>query len=277
MTRSIALAFSLLAAALCQADTISFTRNNTGDIRIPRFDPAMGTLTGVELRLTLLGGQTTTAPAHTHAQRTVLSSNTVGTSQVTGFTPITLNSVPAPSHPHTYTTPAYSGGGVSLGTFSGATSSNGAHGHQVQATFDGVQPAGSGEWRVRARLMPSPAGQHGHGYAGDLNIYSFAGPAVNPFLGVLDLVIPASPFSTDVTPATPHQVPAFTRELDGFFVFDDASFPPSSLLPAGAHSHTINPRFNTFVQFTFTPIPEPATGMIALIAMAGLADRRRSA
>lgn len=277
MTRSIALAFSLFAAALCQADTITFTRNNTGDIRIPRFDPALGTLTGVDLRVTLLGGSTTIAPAHTHAQQTILSSNTVGTSQVAGFTPITLNSAPAAPHSHTYATPAYSGGGVSLGTFSGTTNNSGAHGHQVQATFDGLQPAGPGEWRVRARLMPSPAGQHGHGYGGDLNTYSFAGSAVNPFVGVLDLVIPAGPFSTTVSPATTHQLPPFTRDLTGIFVFGDASFAPSSLLPAGAHSHTIDPRFNTFVEFTFTPIPEPGAGIIALIALGSLVARRRSA
>lgn len=68
------------------------------------------------------------------------------------------------------------------------------------------------------------------------------------------IVIPGGPVVLPDAGEHTHTYPAFQIPLEGATWQFSSSLAPS----AGAHTHTVNPRFDTRVTYTFTAVPEPA-------------------
>ena len=280
------LVFSVLPlSAEVDAASVVVTRTNTGDIVIPAFDTSLGTLDQATLNIRLLPTTTSLRGSHTHPARRLLSSNAVS-QPVSGFgggnIGFTTDSSLLSSG-HSFTTPAYMGGGLTIGSFAGTSSSSAPdaeHDHRFVISYDGFQQvAGTSTYQVWANLSFTPyQTSHTHSIPAVVKIVHVLGADLNSFLSGSDITIPAGPVPTDSAGIHLHGIAAFSRPLTTISGTQVANFDAASTQIAGAHTHTFDPRFTTIATFQYTPIPEPPQAMVlaVLTAFAFMAKRLRN-
>jgi hypothetical protein len=156
--------WSLLGmAALAGAETVVVNGSASGAIPIPVFDSNLGTLTQVDLVVTLDSGTPTLGSGlHSHSV-----SPAPVTSETTGISGL---------HAHSTSFPAYSGGGLSFPAFVLATDNGGSHSHGIAAMASTTNSAGN-----HSHLLP----QH-------QDSFMYTGAGLAPFLGPSDFTIPTA-------------------------------------------------------------------------------------
>ena len=265
----------ILNLSSASGDLVVETRINTPNIEIPVFDPSLGALQSVELRVAMLAGNTTSAGSHSHGSRVVLSDTILNSTPSISFPSQSLTTSASGSSSHAFLSPGYAGGGINIGSFSGSTSSSGIHNHQVTPTFAGFQQVGSNSWKVRASLVTGGTSGHTASYSSQQKTLNFSGVAVAPFLTASDIVIPAGSFSTSSNGVHNHSVSNFSRNVGSSIGPLNLAFPSSFTNASGSHSHVVDPRFSVAATFTFTAIPEPSSLWFGYVTMAICITRRR--
>lgn len=263
----------LIAPSVTNAGVISVSNIDTDDIVIPMFDTNLGTLTGVELTVTLRSGSTNSVDGHNHSSFSVLSSNSRGNPFVSGFTASPDVTTSGGAHNHAVVTPTYAGGGLTIGTFAFSTNTEGSHNHGVSISYGGLQQVGPTSWMAIAQIATSANAASSSTYSSQEKVLNFSGAALTSFLGGSDIVIAADAITTNTSGLHSHIVDEFSRTVNsstGLWTWDfESSFTPS----AGSHELVLDPRFDTTATFTFSEaalVPEPSSVALVGIGTVGL-------
>ena len=257
--------------------TLIENRSASNAIPVPRFDPALGTLTDVEFRVTLVGGTTNIGLPHNHVFDPAPFNvpNNIAPGQTIDFPP--LNSTTNGTHNHTVNTGNFSANGLTVPNFNFTVSTTGSHSHTVDFPLQQVVPGGI--LNIPATISTAQ-GTLEHSFSSQVQVLNFSGGGVTPFLlgGTSDFFIPTGPLNANINGAHTHSVDPPPRTLNTIpFGTTSINLPPVLSMTSGNHGHTIDPRWQTRTTFTFTPvIPEPATALLATMAAIGLAAMRRT-
>lgn len=267
---ALGLALVFLFVPSVQAEQLMVSRINTDDIVVPRFDTGLGTLTSVNLEVTLLGGLTSNSGNHSHGPVT-LSSTNVFSSAPSNFSPAFTPTTTGGGHSHSMITPAYSGSGLNIGSFSLPPVTGSSHTHTLSITPTTPQLLGlSGNWVARVIVSLNPAGNSAHSYPSETKNLLLSGSELAPFTtGTGDITIPAGTSSLGSSGSHQHGLSFFGNVQLSAGGFASASFSNNSPF-AGSHSHSYDPQFNVVATFEYTPIPEPATATLAATAACAL-------
>ena len=260
----------LALASVANAGFITEQRLDTNDIVIPVFNSSLGTLTNVNLTVTLRSGTTSVGGSHDHATVQIQSTNTVGNPSVGGFAGAVVSTA-SPNHSHSVVTPVYSGGGLNLGTFNFSTNTHSGHTHRVSYSYNGLTQVGPSSWRANAVIDSEPHLGSAASYSSVTQGYGYSGAGVSPFLAASDIVIGAGSFATGFDSAHNHSIsfnPIVGASFSpGFFTWNFST----TLSTIGGHQLLLDPRFDVTAEFTYDEIEEvPEPSSFALLAGGGL-------
>ncbi len=270
--QSIGCALALLISVQpARAEFLTVTRSNTDDIVVPRFDTSLGILSSVSLEVTLLSGVTSNSGVHSHSSVTLSSTNTFA-SAPQGFTPLFSPTTSGGSHEHPITTPAYSGDGLDIGSFSLTTGNGSSHTHALTITPTTPQLVGlfPGAWVARVIVSLNSTGGLTHNYGTQTKNLSLSGGDLAPFtMGAGDITIPSGLSNVSGVGSHSHilsfQGGVQLNPSSGATAFFSGQSPV-----AGGHSHSYDPRFTVTATFEYAAVPEPSTLALASGAAVGL-------
>ena len=249
--------------------TISTTRQSTNQIIIPRFNPGIGTLTDVELTVTLLGGTTNSGPSHSHtADPPPFQTGFFGAVGVQVDIPA-FTTASSGVHNHGVSVPQYSGNGLTIPSFNFSTFSASPHSHSVNFPPTAIGIDGTLNIPATSTLSVSTPS---HSFSNQSQVLNFSGGGLTPFVGFGDFSISTGSLTTNSAGTHTHAInpPAVNVPPFGF-----VNLPQFNSAAAGGHTQTITPTWRTETVFTY--IPEPCTAVLAGLGLTGLVlvPRRR--
>jgi hypothetical protein len=233
------------------------------------FNQALGTLTGVQLTVKALNSTTSITGSHNHNVNppSVTVSGSSGSLNVSNF-----NSQGTTGHIHSANINGGSANGLTIPSFSFPTGSTSSHSHFLNPPII----SGGPNWNL-PNMLSSVTGSHSHSFGTQTNVLNYAGAGLNPFLGASDFSIGVGTSSTNTTGSHTHGFdPPATTTTGGILGINlTVNVPQTTSASNGNHSHTLTPNLQTTTVFTYTPIPEPTTWLLAMLGSACVFASRR--